>query len=118
MKEWIKPELYVENFELDQHVAAGCTTKTKITVTPGGSITVTLGCASKYGTPDSGGHWRSKETITDTDGNGIIDWAEVTTAIGTATNGVVTGKGHGNHTHSIYLPDGEEIEIINQPFTS
>ena len=48
MREWTKPELYVEDFELSQHVAAGCGTQTEIVVKPGEWITVGIGSANSY----------------------------------------------------------------------
>lgn len=115
MKKWIKPGLYIEKFELSQHVAEGCGKKTEIIVNPGESIVVGVGCASSY---SGQGHWHSDVEIKDTNNNGKIDWDEVVAQVGAADNGVVTGSGHRNHQSSIYLPGGEEIEIIEKPFTS
>lgn len=115
MKKWIKPELYIEDFELSQHVAAGCGTKTEIIVKPGGFITVGVGCASSY---SGQGHWHTDMKIEDTNNNGKIDWSEVVEQVGAADNGVVTGSGHRNHQSSIYLPGGEEIQVIEKPFSS
>ena len=75
MRDWIKPELVVEKFELSQHVASGCGTK--------------LGDANStypikvYATYVHNGNNR-KDTITldflkdnnDTDGDGKIDRSE------------------------------------------
>lgn len=114
MKNWVKPELYVEKFELSQHVAAGCVSKVDISITPGGSITVGIGCASTY---TGKGHWHTTVDVKDEDGNGKIDWNEFTKAAGAADNGVITGQGHSNHTVTMTVP-GYEISTEEKPFTS
>lgn len=115
MEKWIKPEITVENFELSQHVAYGCGTKTEITVTPGGSVTVGIGCASSY---PGKGHWHAKFDIVDTNKNGKIDWSEVTAQMEVADNGNFTGVGHSGHHVTITTPGGQEIETTEIPFSS
>ncbi|KIR02095.1 hypothetical protein P261_00909 [Lachnospiraceae bacterium TWA4] len=115
MRKWVKPELVEEEFELDQHVAAGCGTKTEIIVTPGGSISVGYGCHSSY---PGGGHWHTTAIIPDKNKNGKIDWSEVVDALKTADNGVRTGNGHRNHQASITYKDIEYWKDEQQPFTS
>ena len=115
MRKWIKPELYVEKFELSQHVAAGCGTQTEIVVKPGEWVTIGYGCASSY---PGQGHWHTNVDVYDDNGNGKIDWDEFTKYAGTADNGNVTGSGHRNHTRSVWLPGGEEIVVTDRPFSS
>lgn len=115
MREWTKPELYVEDFELSQHVAAGCGTQTEIVVKPGEWITVGIGCASSY---SGNGHWHTDVNVYDDNKNGKIDWEEFTKYAGAADNGQITGRGHENHQQSVYLPGGEEIITTEKPFTS
>lgn len=115
MRKWVKPELYVEEFDLSQPVAAGCGTQVDITVTPGGEITIGYGCASSY---PGQGHWHTDVEVFDDNNNGKIDWDEFTKYAGAADNGQQTGQGHANHTRSVYLPGGEEIVTTEKPFTS
>ena len=115
MREWTKPELYVEDFELSQHVAAGCGTQTEIVVKPGEWIQVVIGCASSY---SGTGHWHKDVKVYDDNGNGKIDWDEFTKYAEVADNGNVTGSGHRNHGKSVYIPGHEEIVITEKPFTS
>lgn len=118
MKNWVKPELYVENFELSQHVAAGCGEIIIIRPTePGGSVSVESGCmvGGKFATGE--GHWHFEGVVTDTNRNGVIDWNEFTAAAKTAQNGVVTGGGHANHTPAIRV-GGTIVDVENKPFNS
>ena len=115
MREWTKPELYVEDFELSQHVAAGCGTQTEIVVTPGGYISLIYGCSSFE---KGQGHWRVNYNVVDDNQNGKIDWDEFVKYTEAARNGVETGEGHANHSTSVWIPDGEEIVTTKKPFTS
>lgn len=120
MKKWVKPELYVEEFELSQHVASGCSVKIDegIEVEPGYSKTYEVGCMEKTGK----GHWGTV-TITaadDTNGNGKIDWSEFVAVAQTAYNGVATGNGHQNHHPGVNI-DGKVYPIDGSqgtPFNS
>ncbi len=116
MKKWSKPELLIEEFRLEQSVAAGCGVDTEIIVTPGGYTTVYMGCRQQNGK----GHWDANEglIINDTNGNGKIDWSEFTAAVESARNGRTTGGGHQNHQEYVKLPDGTEIKYNEKPFTS
>ena len=120
MKNWVKPELYVENFELSQHVAAGCDTDyPNIKPSqPGGYITVSFGCSKDGELMNGEGHWAGNEPVYDTNENGKIDYSELVNAYNTAKNGKLTGQGHENHTPVIIIGN-TPVDIENQkPFTS
>ena len=112
---WEKPELFVENYELTQVVAAGCGTKIVEVST---SSYVTMGCRQS-----GNGHWIWEGTYADllafADGNGDgdIDWSEFKSAVGSAQNGVQTGNGHEGHGIRLTI-DGVEYTEQNVPFNS
>lgn len=109
-KEWTRPELYMEEFELSQHIAAGCGPSTEIKFDD--KITVEYaGCKHEKGQ----GHWGAENvTIYDKNKNGVIDWEEFVDAVGSAYNGNETGSGHYEHGLIIRLPGNEEVSVIPQ----
>ena len=116
-KEYVRPELYKEEFCLSEHVAKGC--GSKIEITPGSSVTVDRVCCSQLlgkepGTNQGGqGHWDfTNVTLYDDNGNGNIDWAEIVKYVGHAQNGVETGGGHNHHEINIVIPGKEVITVI------
>ncbi|MDO4492004.1 MAG: hypothetical protein Q4B85_13145 [Lachnospiraceae bacterium] len=116
MKAWTKPELYIEEFQLEQHIAAGCGT---ITIPPeaGGSVTGSFKCTQIQG-QNPKGHWDLSDlTVTDINGDGRIVWDEIMAAAEeynrTALNGQITGNGHQNHAPVFQLPGGETVVHLN-----
>lgn len=119
MRTWEKPELYVEEFELSQHVAAGCGTDVNITVTPGSTTKVVVRCASEYGNDGGQGHYYQEYNVEDTNKNGKIDWDEFVASGAVAENGNITGKGHSNHRPVVVIPGRPgEFDTTAKPFTS
>lgn len=107
-RKWTKPELYVEEFELSQHVAAGCGTSSEIIFDE--QITVEYaGCRH-----EGKGHWGAVDvTLVDTNKNGLIDWDEFKTAVDNkASNGQETGDGHASHGFVIKMQGNEIITVI------
>lgn len=119
-KEWVRPELYIEEYELSQRVATSCGTKTYIYVEPGGTLNFATGCQKKPGEYYNGsGHWYYKGQIKDSDGDGRISLEEWKSAIGSALNGNETGQGHyKEHTQSVTI-EGKSYEFtVEEPFSS
>lgn len=110
MRKYVKPEFYIENFELTQTVATACAHKIPLKPSqPGGSVTYTLTC-NKSGN----GHWDHYDVeVKDNnpmDGKiGKEEWvaAYETAENVAAKNGVITGPGHRNHT------DGSFTDLFN-----
>lgn len=106
-KKWTKPELYVEEFEVSQHVAAGCGPSSEIVFDE--QITVEYAGCSHEGQ----GHWGAANvTLVDTNKNGLIDWEEFKACVDGAYNGKETGSGHANHGFIIRIPGHENIIVI------
>ena len=121
--EWTKPELYIESYELTQHIATSCGTKTYIHIEPGQEIKFETGCIKNNGDYYSGGgHWYYEGTLTandDTNGDGLISLEEWQAVIGAAMNDNKTGKGHyKEHTSSITIDGESYIFTEDEPFTS
>ena len=92
MEKWTKPELFIEKYELSQDVASGCSDKTEITVTPGGTITFNGFCANYS---NNNGHAVTVVAY-DANGNGKIDNSEWQDAYRNST--IHNGNGYGHLT--------------------
>lgn len=119
MRTWEKPELIVEDFELEQHVAHGCEMDLPELKPekPGAPVILSMGC-TKDGVPMNGnGHWDSTVPVYDANGNGKIDWAEFVKYQEKARNDIQTGQGHDNHRFAVLI-NNKPVYPESKPFTS